>query len=206
MIWLVIYVCINCCCVSVYFLAGGKLLSWHSQMGNSVAGSEEGVLSGSVCSNKQKSGNALKEENPPCNDEDLEKEGMTPMLRSRPGRRAKRNQPVPIITSIQSPPPKGRETLLGSMEVKRNDLLKDLQKRNMKKRYASYPFPFYSHGHQFQLLLYPSTLQSSAHCTLYLVMLKHRNSVISQLRGKVSIHVYFLCLLYIQRTLPFVNT
>ena len=184
-VWLVTFI-LTVSHVSVYFLAGAKLSSWHAQVCNSVVGSEEKVPSGTVCSSKQNSGNALKQKNV----EDPEKGGITPVLRSRPGRRTKHNQSVAIITSIQSPPPKGREILIGSMEVKCTDLLKDLQRRNMKQRYTSYPFPFYSHGHQFQLLLYPSTLQSSAHCTLYLVMLKHRNSIVSHLRGKVSI---FLC-------------
>lgn len=188
---------LDVCLVSVYFLAGGKLSSRHSQASNSTVGSDERVPSGTVCSHKQKSKDVLKQKITLC--EDSEKQETTPMLRSHPGRRTKRSQPVAIITSVQLPPPKGRETLIGSMEVKCTDLLKDLQRRTMKQRYTSYPFPFYSQGHQYQLLLYPSTLRSSAHCTLYLVMLKHRDFVFSQLTGKVGILLfwhYFLNILF----------
>ena len=174
--------------------------SWHAQVSNYVVGSDERVPSEAVDSSKQKSGNAPKQMATLCSVEDPERERLTPVLRPRPGRRTKRNQPVAMITSIQSPPPRGHETLVGSMEVKRADLLKALQKQNKKQRYTSYPFPFHSHDHQYQLLLYPSTLQSSAHCTLYLVMLKHGNSMIPQLRGKVTNH--FFKPAYIQNLYP----
>ena len=71
---------------------------------------------------------------------------------------------------VNSPPLHGREVLIGSMELKMKELMEDIKGQDTQKVYTSYPFPFLSHGQQFQLHFYPNNADSS-HCILHLIML-----------------------------------
>ena len=72
---------------------------------------------------------------------------------------------------VHSPPPRGREVLIGSMELKMEEVMKDIEDRDINKVYTSYPFPFVSQSQHFQLHFYPNNKECT-HCVLHLMMLR----------------------------------
>ena len=71
---------------------------------------------------------------------------------------------------VYSPPPSGKEILVGEMEISVKELLKDVQRKVLRRVYMSNAFPSLGHGLQFQLHLYPNSYRSSC-CSVYLVVL-----------------------------------
>ena len=76
----------------------------------------------------------------------------------------------PKVESVLSPPPQGRETVIGSMELNATDLKKGWEEGAATKIYKSYPFPYHSVGQQYQMVLTPHATTSDFHYNLRLVM------------------------------------
>ena len=66
---------------------------------------------------------------------------------------------------VYSPPPGGKEKLVGEMQISVKELLKDVQRKVLGRVYMSNAFPSLGHGLQFQLHLYPNSYGSSC-CSL----------------------------------------
>lgn len=74
------------------------------------------------------------------------------------------------VESVLSPPPQGRETVIGSMELNATDLKKGLEEGVATRVYKSYPFPYLSVGQQYQMVVTPHATASDLHYNLRLVM------------------------------------